>query len=195
MPKTCIYCGIEIQDKRENNPNGYIHNIQNESYCCEYCNLFAHINRSWYQLMITPNSTYPLISIENSITELKKDYTRIQKHYIKAMAIRSIKKSVIENLQAKEETKYPIITICSNEQHTQQITEHYKNLTKEGYIVLIHLIQDDKSSSDNLQIAKLDMADEIHFLTNINQQIEKTAPAEIEYIRKKGKYYRIIHTP
>lgn len=95
--------------------------------------------------------------------------------------------------------KFPIITICCSTRYIPAIIEYYNKLTQDGYIVLADLTPHDKQGEfnkelvDEVHLAKIDMADEVHFLLKEDNYMGKSVSNEFKYARDKEKYMRIVY--
>lgn len=93
--------------------------------------------------------------------------------------------------------KYPIITLCCSTRYIGNILEYYNMLTTQGYIVLADLTphdrqaEFDKAMVDKVHLAKIDMADEVHFLVR-DKHMGESVSKEFEYAKQHEKYCRII---
>lgn len=93
--------------------------------------------------------------------------------------------------------RYPIIAICCSTKYISEIIEYYNILTTRGYIVLADLTPHDKQTEfdkelvDKIHLAKIDMADEVHFLLRDNHMGE-SVNHEFEYAKSKEKYCKIV---
>lgn len=95
--------------------------------------------------------------------------------------------------------KFPIITICCSTRYIPEIIEYYNKLTQDGYIVLADLTPHDKQEEfnkelvDEVHLAKIDMADEVHFLLKKDNYMGKSVSNEFKYATDKEKYMRIVY--
>ena len=93
--------------------------------------------------------------------------------------------------------RYPIITICCSTRYISEIIEYYNELTQKGYIVLADLTPHDKRHEfdkelvDKVNLSKIDMADEVHFLLK-DKHVDESVKNEFEYAKAKEKYITIV---
>lgn len=94
--------------------------------------------------------------------------------------------------------KFPIITICCSKRYIRKMINYYNKLTQEGYIVLADLTQYnkqeefDKELVDKVHLAKIDLADEVHFLLKYDKDLEKLNK-ELRYSISKEKYMKMVY--
>ena len=90
-----------------------------------------------------------------------------------------------------------VVTICGSMRFTEKMKEQEKILTKVGYVVLMPIINDDKTTDEELQIyraahlQKIRMSDEI-FVINKDGYIGRHTASEIEAAASMKKYIRFL---